>query len=62
MTLENLPENYLYKFNLSYFQFAQALIGDYIWDYVKKNLPHLIGEENPNNLKIQQIFGDQGGY
>ena len=43
-------------------QYAQALIGDYIWDYIQRFLPHYVGPENPNNEKIQQIFGDQGGY
>ena len=44
------------------FQYANALIGDFIWNYFQTYLPHLIGDENPNNEKIRQIFGDQGGY
>jgi acyloxyacyl hydrolase len=33
-----------------------------IWGNLEKNFPEVIGPVNPNNDKIQQIFGDQGGY
>ena len=43
-------------------QRANVLMGKYTWHYLEKHLPHYLGEINPHNEKIIQIFGDQGGY
>ena len=43
-------------------QLGQALTAKIIWENLEKNFPEVIGPVNPNNDKIQQIFGDQGGY
>ncbi len=43
-------------------QYAEALAASFAWEYMKKNVPHFIGDVNPNNDQIREIFGDQGGY
>eukprot|EP00049_Salpingoeca_infusionum_P003096 m.63437 g.63437 ORF g.63437 m.63437 type:complete len:322 (-) comp11949_c0_seq2:272-1237(-) len=43
-------------------QIAQPLITDQFWQYLEANYSHLIPPVNPNNAKIEEIFGDQGGY
>lgn len=27
-----------------------------------RNFPEALGDENPNNQRIEKLFGDQGGY
>ncbi|XP_065352206.1 acyloxyacyl hydrolase-like [Cloeon dipterum] len=43
-------------------QMAQALITEVAWRNIKKQFPYILGEENPNNDKIIELFGDQGGH
>lgn len=43
-------------------QIAHSLIAEYLWGQLAENHPSFIGEINPNNAVIQQLFGDQGGY
>ena len=38
------------------------LMAEYMWRHLEKYLPHYLGEINPHNEKIVEIFGDQGGY
>lgn len=43
-------------------QIGQALTAKVVWENLETNYPDVIGPENPNNSKIEQIFGLQGGY
>jgi len=43
-------------------QKANMLMAEYMWRHLEKYLPHYLGEINPHNEKIVEIFGDQGGY
>lgn len=43
-------------------QTLNALIGKWLFDNISKDHPNFLGPINPNNAKIQQLFGDQGGY
>lgn len=43
-------------------QMAQPLITESVWQDFLKLYPEAIGKENPNNQRIEQLFGDQGGY
>ncbi|ELU17350.1 hypothetical protein CAPTEDRAFT_154594 [Capitella teleta] len=43
-------------------QKAQSLIAQYSWKYLGKYLPHYLGDLNPHNHQIRDIFGDQGGH
>jgi len=43
-------------------QAAQALIADQVWRSLEENFPHFLGPINPNNLRIERLFGDQGGH
>ena len=43
-------------------QEGQALITKLLWKEIEDKFPEILGPVNPNNDKIQQIFGDQGGY
>eukprot|EP00331_Platyophrya_macrostoma_P021006 CAMPEP_0176466518 /NCGR_PEP_ID=MMETSP0127-20121128/37936_1 /TAXON_ID=938130 /ORGANISM="Platyophrya macrostoma, Strain WH" /LENGTH=374 /DNA_ID=CAMNT_0017859693 /DNA_START=511 /DNA_END=1635 /DNA_ORIENTATION=+ len=43
-------------------QLFNALIADWGWKRLQEDLPHWLGETNPNNDKIIEMFGDQGGY
>jgi acyloxyacyl hydrolase len=43
-------------------QIANALIAEYFWETLSKEHPEFLGKENPHNLQIEKIFGDQGGY
>lgn len=42
-------------------QIAQALSAEYMWDQLKR-YPNVLGPANPNNSKIKEVFGDQGGH
>ena len=54
----------IFNFNKSYlfFQISNQLFAEYIWRDLEKFLPHYIGDVNPNNQRIVDIFGDQGGH
>ena len=43
-------------------QLFHAMLGDWLWEAIKRDRPMWIGESNPNNQRILQLFGDQGGY
>lgn len=43
-------------------QLANYLLVEYQWQYMIKNYPNMVPPANPNNSKIKQIFGNQGGY
>jgi acyloxyacyl hydrolase len=43
-------------------QLGNVLLAEYIWKHLEQHLPHYIGDINPHNQKIIDIFGDQGGY
>ncbi|CAG2203667.1 AOAH [Mytilus edulis] len=43
-------------------QIGQALTAKVVWENLETNYPDVLGPENPNNSKIEQIFGSQGGY
>jgi len=43
-------------------QIFHAKLGDYLWNTIEKDHPDWLGKENPNNDRIQQLFGNQGGY
>ncbi len=38
------------------------MIAEWLWAHMEKNFPQVLGDVNPNNAKIMDIFGDQGGY
>jgi len=38
------------------------LITDVLWRKINENFPYILGDENPNNDKIEELFGDQGGH
>jgi len=39
-----------------------AKLGDHLWNTLMKDHPDWLGDENPNNDRITQMFGNQGGY
>ena len=39
-----------------------AMLGDWLWETLQKDHPDWLGDANPNNQRIIQMFGDQGGY
>ena len=43
-------------------QQGQTLFAGLYWDSLQKEVPHLLPPVNPNNQKIENKFGDQGGY
>jgi hypothetical protein len=43
-------------------QMAQPLIAKVLWDDIMKYFPEALGDENPNNQRIEKLFGNQGGY
>jgi hypothetical protein len=43
-------------------QRAQPLIARVLWDDIMENFPEALGDENPNNQRIEELFGDQGGH
>jgi hypothetical protein len=43
-------------------QMAQPLIAEVLWEDIMKNFPEALGDENPNNQKIEKLFGNQGGH
>ena len=44
------------------FQMGQAAFAAKIWEMLERDHPEVLGEINPNNQRIIQLFGDQGGY
>jgi hypothetical protein len=47
---------------LLFLQMAQPLIARVLWDDIMKNFPEALGDENPNNQRIEDLFGNQGGH
>eukprot|EP01138_Halocafeteria_seosinensis_P012844 gb/GECG01013120.1/.p1 GENE.gb/GECG01013120.1/~~gb/GECG01013120.1/.p1 ORF type:complete len:614 (+),score=54.85 gb/GECG01013120.1/:1-1842(+) len=43
-------------------QTAHMLTSKWIWEELERQRPDILGPKNPNNDKIQKLFGDQGGY
>ena len=43
-------------------QMFNALLADKIWSFLLRDRPEWLGDENPNNDLITQVFGNQGGY
>lgn len=43
-------------------QLFNALAADWLWENLQQDKPEWLGEVNPNNDRIKQLFGDQGGY
>jgi len=43
-------------------QIAHSLFADFMWNTLMENVPHFLGDVNPNNDLIESLFGDQGGY
>mmetsp|Transcript_3766 Transcript_3766/g.3204 ORF Transcript_3766/g.3204 Transcript_3766/m.3204 type:complete len:187 (+) Transcript_3766:1281-1841(+) len=43
-------------------QKLNAMVGDYFWEHLIHNHTDWFGTPNPNNQKIYELFGDQGGY
>ena len=43
-------------------QIAHSLIAENLWGRLLQDHPTFLGETNPNNPTIAQLFGDQGGY
>ena len=41
---------------------SNAITAEVYLDYLQRDHPDWLGPENPNNAKIQMLFGDQGGY
>ena len=33
-----------------------------LWEDIMKNFPEALGNENPNNQKIEKLFGNQGDH
>lgn len=53
---------WLYKVFCLCLQMAQPLIARVLWEDIMKNFPEAAGDENPNNQKIEKLFGNQGGH
>lgn len=43
-------------------QSGQNLLSQTLWDWLLSEHPQVLGSVNPYNDKIQELFGDQGGY
>jgi acyloxyacyl hydrolase len=43
-------------------QTGLSLISTHVWNTLEKERPDFLGRINPHNSKIQELFGDQGGY
>lgn len=43
-------------------QWAQPLITEFFWRYLENEHKTSVPPINPNNAKIESLFGDQGGY
>ncbi|XP_023400061.1 acyloxyacyl hydrolase isoform X2 [Loxodonta africana] len=41
---------------------ASLLLADNFWKKVQLQWPEVLGKENPFNLQIEKVFGDQGGH
>jgi len=41
---------------------GEILMGQYMWEILERTHPEVLGPVNPNNQRIQELFGDQGGY
>lgn len=43
-------------------QIANYLMPGWLWKHLASDHPTFLGQTNPNNARIAQLFGDQGGY
>ncbi len=43
-------------------QTFHSIMADYLWKTLSTDHPDFLSPVNPNNKKIEQLFGDQGGY
>ena len=43
-------------------QTGLSLAAAHVWTTLEKERPDFLGRLNPHNAKIQELFGDQGGY
>lgn len=43
-------------------QLGNILLAESMWDWLETNHPEALGNVNPNNAKIEALFGDQGGH
>ncbi|KCV72092.1 hypothetical protein H696_01499 [Fonticula alba] len=43
-------------------QVTNALLSEYVWEFLMNKHPSWLGDLNPNNSQIRRLFGDQGGY
>lgn len=43
-------------------QVGQYLSAQFLYDLITTNHTNILGGKNPNNQKIAEVFGDQGGY
>ncbi|EDO31678.1 predicted protein [Nematostella vectensis] len=41
---------------------AESLVAEESWRLLETEIPHVLGKVNPNNDRIRELFGDQGGY
>ncbi|XP_074235917.1 acyloxyacyl hydrolase isoform X2 [Saimiri boliviensis] len=41
---------------------ALLMLADRLWEKVQLQWPQVLGKENPFNLQIKEVFGDQGGH
>ncbi len=37
-------------------------MADWLWRHMEDNFPQVLGDVNPNNAKIIELFGDQKGH
>ncbi|KAL0490645.1 acyloxyacyl hydrolase [Acrasis kona] len=42
--------------------YGSRILSKFLWQVLEKQRPDFIGDINPNNEKIQSLFGDQGGH
>lgn len=43
-------------------QLGNMLLAEKMWEFIEGTYPDALGGVNPNNDKIAQLFGDQGGH
>jgi len=41
---------------------AHTIMAGIVWEFLETNHPDWLGEVNPFNNQIQELFGEQGGY
>jgi hypothetical protein len=43
-------------------QIVNSMGADFIYEWLQKEHPDVLGPVNPNNAEIERLFGNQGGY